>query len=137
MQSKEFIIGRKILKIGNKLINTRNMDLRKLDLTSNQSETILFFKKNPGARVQDLKDHLEISHQAARNIVERMKKKQLLKIETHKTDARSKQICLSPKGQKTYNILETRGTNVGLALLHKLSKKEITTLSGILDKLCD
>ncbi len=135
MPSDEFSIGRKILKIGNKLINTRNKDLRKLDLTSNQSETILFFKRNHGVRIQDLKNHLEISHQAARNIVERMKKKQLLEVEVYEDDARSKHIHLSPKGHKKYTILETCGTNVSQVMLKKLTKKEKAALSDLLDKI--
>ena len=61
MVDKEFLIERNILKIGNQLLNGRREDLKEFDITSNQSETLLFFDRHP-----DLKIH---------HLVERMKKK--------------------------------------------------------------
>jgi len=137
MQDENFIIERKILKIGNQLINTRNSDLKKYNLTASQSETLLFFDRLKGARVLDLKDYLKISHQAARNIVERMKLKDLFYVETSDEDARTKQVYLTDNGQSICNALKKRGTSIGETMLINLSSDEKKTLSNLLDKISD
>ena len=43
---QDFIIERKIIKIGSHMLNTRSEDLKKFNLTSNQSESLLFFAQN-------------------------------------------------------------------------------------------
>lgn len=137
MQDENFIIERKILKIGNQLINTRNSDLNEYNLTSSQSETLLFFDRLKGARVLDLKDYLKISHQAARNIVERMKLKDLLYVETSNEDARAKQVYLTDNGQSICDALKKRGTSIGETMLIDLSSDEKRTLSNLLNKISD
>lgn len=67
MDDLEFIIERKILKIGNTLLNTRSEDLKKYDLTPVQSETLLFYASAPGASILNLKEHLDISHSGCSN----------------------------------------------------------------------
>ena len=135
MAEKEFIIERNILKIGNHLLNGRREDLKEFNLTSNQSETLLFFDRHPGAMIYDLKVHMKISHQAARNLVERMKEKDLLTVTVSDTDTRARQICLSGKGEKICSELKRKGTDVGGSLLQALSEEEKEQLSAILEKI--
>lgn len=96
MKDKNFIIERQILRIGNKISNGRDKDLIPFDLTANQSEALLYFDNCPGRSIIDLKEHLRITHQAARNLVERMKRKELLYVSSRKKTAASSK-CISRK----------------------------------------
>ena len=135
MQDKDFIIERQILRIGNKISNGRDEDLLPFDLTANQSETLLFFELHPGSSIMELKDYLSISHQAARNIVERMKKKELLYVVTSEKDARFKHVYLTENGKTTSEALKKLGTSVGQQLLHGISDDEKDQLLSLLSKI--
>lgn len=135
MTDKDFIIERCILRIGNKINNGRNKDLAQIDLTPNQSETLLFFGTNKGKTIIDLKNHLRITHQAARNTVERMKKKELLYVMISKEDARFKHIYLTEKGKELFDKLKEMGTTVGQQLLQGLSAEEKDVLYSLLVKI--
>ena len=135
MDDLEFIIERKILKIGNALLNTRSEDLKKYDLTPVQSETLLFYASAPGASILDLKEHLDISHQAARNLIERLKLKKLIYAETSAEDARCKKIYLTESGKRIYSELTLMGHHVGQNLLYGLSEAERKELLRLLLKI--
>lgn len=132
---KDFIIERQILHIGNKISNGRDKDLQPFDLTANQSETLMFFEAHPGSSIMELKDYLSITHQAARNIIERMKKKDLLYVVTSEKDARYKHVYLTEKGIATCEALKKLGTSVGQQLLQGLSEREKDDLLAILLKI--
>lgn len=135
MTDEDFIIERYILRIGNRINNGRNKNLAQIDLTPNQSETLLFFGTNKGKTIIDLKNHLHITHQAARNTVERMKKKDLLYVVISKEDARFKHIYLTEKGKELFNTLKAIGTTIGQQLLQGLSIKEKNILYSLLLKI--
>lgn len=135
MQDKDFIIERQILRIGNKISNGRDKDLTAFNLTANQSETLMYFDLHAGGTIMELKDFLRISHQAARNIVERMKKKDLLYVVISDSDARFKHVYLTEKGIRTCNSLKKLGTSVGQQLLQGLSDEEKNTLLALLAKI--
>lgn len=135
MKNIEFLIERKILKIGNKLANMRSEDLTKFDLTPIQSETLLFYAANPGASIFELKEHLDISHQAARNLIERLKLKQLVYAETSSEDARYKKVYITEHGNKICDELTLRGSHVGQSLLKGISKEDKEELLRLLLKI--
>ena len=131
----DFSIERTILRIGNQLLSRRSDDLKLYDLTPSQSETLLFFDRYAGARVLDLKAYLKISHQAARNIVERMKEKDLLYVTVSGADARAREVYLSEKGQAICRELKKKGGDVGSNLLSALTRTEKETLAKLLEKI--
>ena len=137
MDDLEFLIERRILKLGNVLLNTRNEDLKKYDLTPAQSETLLFYAANPGASILDLKEHLDISHQAARNLIERLKLKNLVHAETSSEDARFKRISLTDHGKEIYKELTLLGSHVGQNLLKGISEAEQKDLLRLLMKMSE
>lgn len=137
MQDENFIIERKILHIGNHLVTTRSEDLKRFGLTPSQSETLLFFDAHPGALIADLKTHLRISHQAARNLVERMKAKGLLEGTVSPADGRARQVRLTDQGRATCDRLKATGASVGRALLEGLTPQEKQTLDHLLDKISE
>ncbi|MZK51438.1 MarR family winged helix-turn-helix transcriptional regulator [Clostridium beijerinckii] len=133
--NKEFVITRKILKLGNQLINTRNEDFHFHDITAEQSETLQFFDVHKGSSASDLKKYLGVSHQAARNIIERMKKKELLYVEVSEEDARARLVYLTEKGQKVCKALKRDGTNMGQRLLNGLDSNERKQLLEMIEKM--
>ncbi|OUO93027.1 MarR family transcriptional regulator [Cloacibacillus sp. An23] len=134
MTEEDFIIERRILRIGNMVLATRDADLKRFGLTTVQSETLLFFDRHAGALAADLKDYLSVSHQAARGIVERMKEKGLLYAVVG-DDARGKRTYLTEKGRKLCSELKKKGSALGAGLLSGLSDEEKKALYFTLDKI--
>lgn len=137
MITDEFLINRKIQRLGSRLVNKRTEDLKFFDLTPEQSDTLQFFAANPGAKLIDLKNHFDVSHQAARSMVERMKKKDLLYVEISAEDARAKEVYLTAKGRKTCEELQAMGCGVGDSLLTGIDKEERQWLLTALDKMIE
>ncbi|MGI6731643.1 MAG: MarR family winged helix-turn-helix transcriptional regulator [Anaerovoracaceae bacterium] len=133
--NEDYVILRKILKIGNGLIKNRNKSLLEHKLTSEQSVTLQYLDAHPGASASDLKEYLNISHQAARNIVERMKNKGLLYSAVSKEDARIKSVYLTEKGLEAFNIVKDEGTKLENQILSCLTDEEKETLHGLIDKI--
>lgn len=131
----EFKAARKILKLANRIVNTRTKDLEELCITAEQSESLQFFDANAGATASDLKNYLGISHQAARNLVERMKKKELLHVVVSEEDTRSRSVYLTEKGINTCETLKRFGTNKGHTLLNGLSKEEKEHFISLLERI--
>ena len=131
----EFIITRKILNLGNRIVNLRSTRLQSFGLTAGQSETLQYFHNCPGHTASDLKDHLHISHQAARNMVDRLRSKQMLTLLPSKEDARQKEIYLTKDGEAVYRALTQDGTNVGHSLLSGFSEEEQNQFSAYLDRI--
>lgn len=135
VENIEFIIERTILKIGNELNNIRITDLKQYDMTTGQSETMLFFEAAEGARALDLKKHLSITHQAARNYVERLKAKGLLYTEVSGTDARGKSVMLTEEGRDVCRKLRQKGCDTGKDILSDLSGEEKEELLRLLRRI--
>lgn len=135
MNDKDFYIERNILKIGNRLLNQRSDDLKGFNLTPNQSETLLFFERYDGAMIQDLREYLQVTHQAATKIVERMRDKELLIISISASDARAKEIRLTDKGRSICHQLKKKGSHVGSNLLRVLNEDEKNQFAILLEKI--
>ena len=54
MQST-YILSRKIQQLSNTITQRRNRDLKKLDLTADQADALLFFHAHPESAAADLK----------------------------------------------------------------------------------
>lgn len=81
MNSKEYLLSRKLVMLANTITKGRNGRIKHLGLTAVQAEAMMFFKNNKTKSAIDLKNHLGITHQTARGIVERMVSKGFLKLE--------------------------------------------------------
>ncbi len=124
MNDIDFITERKIIKIGNQLHNARDEYLHKKNITSAQSETLLFYFSNQGKSITDLKNHLQVSHQAARKLVDKLKAKEYLYIVSSKKDARVAEVFLTDKGLEICTRLINDGIHAGAALLENFSMAE-------------
>ena len=103
----EYVLARKILQLANQIIRNRNEDLKGLGLTAEQADALRFFQGSSNRSAVDLKEHLGISHQATRAIVERMVAKGLLMTKISQTDARYKEVSLTEKGMELFEIMQS------------------------------
>lgn len=131
----EFRIERSILRIGTFLATRRNFHLRQSGLTASQSEALLFLQNTPNISITSLKDHLKISHQATRVLVERLKKKGLVVVKQDEADSRSRLITLTKQGNALVYELTREGQAVGVHLLKSLSSEEMVLLDRLLQKI--
>ncbi len=132
MNDINFITQRKIIKIGNQLNNARDEYLRKKNLTSVQSDTLLFYGRNQGKSITDLKNHLQVTHQAARKLVEKLKVKGYLYVVPSQKDARVAEVSLTDKGLEICSRLVNDGTRTATDLLSGFSMTEKETLLSFL-----
>ena len=121
MNEKEFMIARRILKLGSLLMNLRNSDVMKYGLTSSQSETLLFISSRETTNIRDLKEHFQVTHQAACRIVSRMKNNGLLDMEVSEEDRRERVLKLTPEAEEICRVLKRSGGGYGQLLLNGFS----------------
>ena len=133
----EFRIERSILRIGTFLASRRNIHLRQLGLTASQSEALLFLRNSPDISISSLRNHLKISHQATRVLVERLKGKELVVVRQDKSDSRCRLITLTPQGNALFDQLTHEGQAVGVHLLKSLTPEEMIQLDGLLQKISE
>lgn len=137
MKHTEFIIGRKILNIGNRLQCQRNKDVEVYGITGSQADALLYFDGNDNMTVTDLKTHLQISHQAARKIVEQLKAKGYLYTVISPADARSHVVLFTEEGRAFCEELKRDGNIVGAKLLQGFSPAEKEIFIQLIKKMED
>ena len=81
---------RKVQKVGKRLMSDRESVLSDIGVTPTQSSALLFIAATPRCRITDLGESMEISHQAARMLVERMVERGFLETTVDDEDARAK-----------------------------------------------
>ncbi len=129
------IMVRQFQRVGRLMMQGRDRDLEDLGLTSIQADALLFFDRYPHSQINGLRDHLNVSHQAACGLVDRMKTKGLLDVEVSGEDARAKTVSLSEIGHKVCDDLKMRGSSAGHAAFDCLTSDEIDRLAETLDKI--
>ena len=136
MQST-YILSRKIQQLSNTITQRRNRDLKKLDLTADQADALLFFHAHPESAAADLKTHLGVTHQAARAIVERMVNKSLLTTRISPHDARYKPVPLTAQGEELHETMQRNCTDFGDVLLDHISAADRDTLLALITHTLD
>lgn len=135
MNELDFRLERLILKIGNTINNTRHEDLVKNNLTSAQSETILFYSYNSGQSIKELALHLKISHQAARKLVDKLKSKNILESLMSTEDKRYSKVYLTEFGTELCGLLKQNGASAGEKMLKGFSESDKAQLCNFLEKI--
>lgn len=115
-----YILPRKIQQLSHRIVQRRNRDLKALGLTAEQADALLFFYDHRDSSAADLRNHLGITHQAARAIVERMVTKGLLTTRVSPHDARYKTVALTEQGEELYDMMQHNCTNFGDRLLEHI-----------------
>lgn len=130
-------ILRMMQRLGRDLIQMRDTDLSEIGVTITQSSAILFVGSNPGCRITDLGKNLEISHQAARTLVERMCAKGLLRTEVCEDDARARSIELTEEGSSMETKIRSRGCRTGKDALAGFDENELSEFESLLQRIRD
>ena len=131
MQST-YILSRRIQQLSNTITQRRNRDLKKMGLTADQADALLFFYDHPESAAADLKKHLGVTHQAARAIVERMVNKGLLTTRVSPHDARYKTVTLTAQGEELHETMQRNCTDFGDVLLDHISAEDRDTLLALI-----
>ena len=71
--------------------------------------------------IMDLKEHLGVTHQTARGIVQRMEIKGLIETKKSETDARYQCVMITEKGKEIGQKLVKNGVQTGNRLLHGMT----------------
>lgn len=120
----EFDLARNVLRLANRIVANRNNHLRELGLTAEQADSLLFFEKNSGATITDLKDYLGVSHQTARGIVQRMTEKNVLALTVSPDDGRCRIVSITSKGENLLRTLHQNGINTGISITKEMTADE-------------
>lgn len=131
----EFILQRQLIQLGNRLSNRRQHDLAAQQLTPNQSAVLLYFAKYPGKRIQDLKDFLCVTHQAAQKLVMKLRERNLIESQISNIDGRDHLLFLTAAGRKQVEQLHAHGLVAGqefLAPLNETQKEQLAELVNLL-----
>lgn len=116
-QNKEYTLARLILRLANRIVKNRDRHVKELGLTTEQADSLLFFLDRKDAVINDLKDHLGVTHQTARGIVQRMESKGLVQTRKSKEDGRYQVVSPTQAGWRT-------GIQTGSCLLHGLTTEQ-------------
>lgn len=126
-------LGRQILILANAIINTRNSHLQKLSLTAGQADSLHFFILNHDVTITDLKQHLQITHQTASGIVQRMASKGLLELKKSDKDARYQVVTPTDSGIKLEKEIINNRVRTGGILLKGMNEDEKKQFLHLLD----
>lgn len=131
-QNKEYTLARLILRLANRIVKNRDRHVKELGLTTEQADSLLFFLDRKDAVINDLKDHLGVTHQTARGIVQRMESKGLVQTRKSKEDGRYQVVSPTQAGWRTGSILLRNGIQTGSCLLHGLTTEQEEQLCQML-----
>lgn len=134
MDQKDFQIERLILKTGNQINSIRETDLAHYNLTTTQSESILYYSGHPGSSIKELAEYLQISHQGAQKLVEKLKTKGILKTSVSPEDHRVIQVSLSEAGAQLCQDLKRNGSSTGDTILQGFTEDEKVQLLDYLQR---
>ena len=125
-------VARQLLILAKTIIKNRNRHLESLGMTNTQAEALYFFSSNPGANIKELQQHLEIAHQTAQGIVNRMTAKGWIASERSPHDKRSQLIYLTPEGYEMMEKMVAHRGRTGGLLLKGMTEDEQATFMRLL-----
>ena len=92
-------------------------------MTISQADSLQFFLANPQSTVTDLKDYLEITHQTARGLAQRIEEKGLVTPSPSSIDGRCRTISPTEKGME-----------LGRTMAHNRERTVMRLLSGMTEE---
>lgn len=134
MSYREPIAARTIISIANKITAQRNEQVKKLGLTAEQADALVFFHNHPGESINGLKDELRVRHQTASGIVNRLKAKKLIHLTQSKDDKRARRISLTNAGERVFEQLQASGGETGDGLLQGMNEDDQREFMRLLEQ---
>lgn len=126
------MVAREILKLARKITNRRNQNLRRLDLTTEQADALIFFNDHPRSSITAFKAVQAITHQTARLIVQRLVKRQLIALTADPLDGRSKLVTVTAAGRAKRQELLDHGWQTSATLFEHFDPSEQQTFLTLL-----
>ena len=133
----QFRTASRIVQLANAIVWLRNTQLQDLQLTSSQSETLLYILRQPPDReifAGNLMDDLRLSQSTVAGIVKRLEDKGLIRRTTASHDNRKSIISLTDRGRQLDQVLRRNAVRTEAALLDGMSAAERQQLLRLLEQ---
>ncbi|WP_080333772.1 MarR family winged helix-turn-helix transcriptional regulator [Lactiplantibacillus plantarum] len=118
------MVARQVLILARQIKRRRNQHLRTVGLTTEQADALTFFTDQPGRTVTEFKTYQEITHQTARMIVQRLQTRGYVQLVVSPTDARAKQVVVTPSGRAKREQLRQHGWQTSAQMFAHLDAEQ-------------
>ncbi|MGA3437755.1 MarR family winged helix-turn-helix transcriptional regulator [Lactiplantibacillus plantarum] len=118
------MVARQVLILARQIKRRRNQHLRTVGLTTQQADALIFFTDQPGRTVTAFKTYQEITHQTARMIVQRLQTRGYVQLVVSPTDARAKQVVVTPSGRAKREQLRQHGWQTSAQMFAHLDAEQ-------------
>ena len=118
------MVARQVLILARQIKRRRNQHLRTVGLTTEQADALTFFTDQPGRTVTAFKTYQEITHQTARMIVQRLQTRGYVQLVISPTDARAKQVVVTPSGRAKREQLRQHGWQTSAQMFAHLDAEQ-------------
>ncbi|MEN2303480.1 MarR family winged helix-turn-helix transcriptional regulator [Lactiplantibacillus plantarum] len=118
------MVARQVLILARQIKRRRNQHLRTVGLTTEQADALTFFTDQPGRTVTAFKTYQEITHQTARMIVQRLQTRGYVQLVVSPTDARAKQVVVTPSGRAKREQLRQHGCQTSAQMFAHLDAEQ-------------
>ncbi|WP_436648726.1 MarR family winged helix-turn-helix transcriptional regulator [Lactiplantibacillus plantarum] len=118
------MVARQVLILARQIKRRRNQHLRTVGLTTEQADALTFFTDQPGRTVTAFKTYQEITHQTARMIVQRLQTRGYVQLVVSTTDARAKQVVVTPSGRAKCEQLRQHGWQTSAQMFAHLDAEQ-------------
>ena len=116
-QHNENVAARLALLLSHTILKNRNQHMAAIGLTASQADCLRFCLEKDSGTVTELKDYLQVTHQAAQRLLLRMVEKGLVELRRSELDNRCRIFSLTVAGQKAaQQMLESRERTGGKLL---------------------
>lgn len=132
---KNFKNAKLLVHLGNAIVSLRNEKMKELDLTSSQSDVIVYLLRNTDRKVstKELLDDLSLSPSTMAGILKRLEQKNLISRETDSKDSRKILISLTEQGIATENHLRINALKTENVITKGMSETEINEFNRLLN----
>ncbi|ALG26712.1 MarR family transcriptional regulator [Lactiplantibacillus plantarum] len=118
------MVARQVLILARQIKRRRNQHLRTVGLTTEQADALTFFTDQLGRTVTAFKTYQEITHQTARMIVQRLQTRGYVQLVVSPTDARAKQVVVTPSGRAKREQLRQHGWQTSAQMFAHLDAEQ-------------
>ena len=126
------MVARQVLILARQIKRRRNQHLRTVGLTTEQADALTFFTDQPGRTVTAFKTYQEITHQTARMIVQRLQTRGYVQLVVSPTDARAKQVVVTPSGRAKREQLRQHGWQTSAQMFAHLDAEQLQVFLDLL-----
>ena len=117
-------LARLLLNLSNTIIQNRNRHLQALGLTASQADCLQYFLANEGTSISDLKNAMDITHQTAWGIVQRMEAHGGVRLQRSDEDRRRQVVIPTASGRRLGELMMRNRERTGSLLLRGMTEEE-------------